>query len=125
MTMLTLARTAAFQCLEAGPTRAAVLTRTASILGQAGLPIVALFLIAGATAHFAPWLPLPLGAGALLTTGSSIDGLPTQGTAGDGAKRATILELAPVWLQLALAVLLAMAMPGPLAGWFRTMAEYR
>ncbi len=125
MTMLSLARAAALQCLDATPTQAAALTRTASVLGLAGLPIVALFLIAGATADFAPWLLLPLGTGVLVTTGSLIGGLPTPDAARDGGSPAALLELVPVWLQLALLVLLGVAMPGLVAGWFRTMAEFR
>jgi hydrogenase-4 component F len=125
MTMLALARAAALQCPGAASTRAAVLTRTASDVVLAGLPIVALFLIAGATAERAPWLLLPLAIGALLTTGSLIGGPPTPGIARDGCSPAAVLALAPVWLQLALVVLLAVAMPGPVAGWFRTMAALR
>jgi hydrogenase-4 component F len=125
MTMLSLARASTFQCLEAGPTQAAVRTGTASVLGLAGLPIVALFLMAGATADYAPWLLLPLGAGTFLTTGSLIFGLSAADTARDGSSRGIVLELVPVWLQLALVVLLAVAMPGPVLDWFRTTAAFR
>jgi hydrogenase-4 component F len=125
MTMLTLVRASAFQCIEAAPTRAAIWTRTASDLGLAGLPIFALFLVAGATADYQPWLLLPLGVGVLLTAGSLLVGRPASGVARDAIRPANMLELAPVWLQLALVVLLAVAMPGPVVGWFRTMAEFR
>jgi hydrogenase-4 component F len=125
MTMLSLVKASTFQCLDAAPMRAAIWTRTASILGLAGLPIAALFLMAGATADYAPWLLLPLGTGALLTTGSLLFGLSAPGTARDGSSSTVMLELAPVWLQLALFVLLGVAMPGPVLDWFRTMAAFR
>ncbi len=125
MTMLTLTKASALRCLETGPTRAAVWTRTVSVLSLAGLPIVALFLIAGPVADYAPWLLLPLAAGVLLTTGALLGGLRGLGAAHDGSSRAGLLELAPIWLQLALVVLLAVAMPGPVVGWFRTMAAFR
>ncbi len=125
MTMVTLVRASAFQCLEAAPTRAAIWTRTASDLGLAGLLLLALFLIVGATADYQPWLLLPLGAGVLLTAGSLLVGRPASGVARDAIRPANLLELAPVWLQLALVVLLAVAIPGPVVGWFRTMAAFR
>ena len=125
MTMLALMRASLFQCLEATPTRAAIWTRTASDLGLAGLPIFGLFLIAGATADYQPWLLLPLAAGALLAAGSLLRGRPTMGATRDAIRPTNLLELAPVWLQLALVVVLAVAMPGPVAGWFRTMAAFR
>ena len=125
MTMLALMRASAFQCLEAAPTRAAIWTRTASDLGLAGLPIFALFLIAGATADYQPWLLLPLGAGVLLTAGSLLGGRPTSVAARDAIRPANLVELAPVWLELTLVVLLAVATPGPVVGWFRTMAAFR
>jgi hydrogenase-4 component F len=125
MTMVTLVRASAFQCLGAAPTRVGDWTRTASVLGLAGLPILALFLIAGATADYQPWLLLPLGAGVLLTAGSLLRGSPATDAARAAIRPANLLELAPVWLQLGLVVLLAVAMPGPVAGWFRTMATFR
>jgi hydrogenase-4 component F len=125
MTMLALVRASAFQCLEAAPTRAAIWTRTASDLGLAGLPIFALFLIAGATADYRPWLLLPLGAGVLLSSGALLVGRPASGAARDAIRPANLVELAPVWLQLALVVVLAVATPGPVVGWFRTMAAFR
>jgi NADH:ubiquinone oxidoreductase subunit 4 (subunit M) len=125
MTMVTLVRASAFQCLWAAPTRVGDWTRTASVLGLAGLPILALLPIAGATADYQPWLLLPLGAGVLLTAGSLLGGRPATDAARAAIRPANLLELAPVWLQLGLVVLLAVAMPGPVAGWFRTMATFR
>jgi hydrogenase-4 component F len=125
MTMLTLTKAAALRCFATAPTRLALWTCTASVLGLAGLPIVALFLIAGPTADYAPWLLLPLAAGVLLTTCALIGELRTLGAVHEGNSPVRLLELAPIWLQLALVVLFAVAMPGPVVGWFRTMAEFR
>ena len=125
MTILTLTKASALLCLEAVPTQVGVWTRTAAVLAFAGLPIVALFLIAGPTVDYAPWLLLPLGAGALLTTGSLTRECTAPGAARETSNGANPLELAPIWLQLALVVLLAVAMPGPVVGWFRTMAAFR
>lgn len=125
MTLLALTKASALRCLETAPTRAAVRTRTVSVLSLAALPLVALFLIAGPVADYAPWLLLPLAAGVLLTTGTLLGGLRGLGAAHDGSSWAGLLELAPIWLQLALVALLAVAMPGPVVGWFRTMAAFR
>jgi hydrogenase-4 component F len=125
MTMLTLARASALQCDEAPATQFGYWTRTAAILCLAGLPMFALFLVAGTTADAAPWLLLPLGAGVLLATGSLLGVLPAPGAARDGGGLDDLLGLAPIWLQLALVVFLAVAMPGPTIDWFRTMAEFR
>jgi hydrogenase-4 component F len=125
MTMLTLTKASTLQCLDAVPTRIAGWTRTVSVLVLAGLPIIALLLIAGPAADCSPWLLLPLGAGVLLIAGSLIGGLPAPGAARASGDREGLLELAPIWLQLALVVLLAVAMPSPVVAWFRTMAEFR
>jgi hydrogenase-4 component F len=125
MTMLTLTKASTLQCLEATPTRVTGWTRAVSVLVLGGLPIIALLLIAGPAADYCAWLLLPLGAGVLLITGSLISGLPGPDAARASGDLAGLLELAPIWLQLALVVLLAVAMPSPLVGWFRTMAEFR
>jgi hypothetical protein len=52
-----------------------------------------------------------------------ISRLPLPPAAQGGNSVAGPLELAATWLQLALVVLLAAAMPGPLLDWFRAMAE--
>jgi hypothetical protein len=72
---------------------------------------------------YSPWLLPALGAGALVTTGALISRLPSPPAAQGGNPVAGPLELAATWLQLALVVLLAAAMPGPLLDWFRAMAE--
>jgi hydrogenase-4 component F len=137
MTMLALAKAAAFGCADAAPGRAALWTRTVSVLVLAGQPVVALLLLAGAAAGLAPWLLVPLTVGAMLTTGSLIGMLAPAGAGasapvGGGGPAAVpglvprlVPGLLPVWLQLAAVVLLAVAMPGPMAGWFRAMAMFR
>ena len=125
MTMLTFARASALQCREGPATAVAAWTRTASVLCLAGLLIFGLFLVAGTTANTAPWLLLPLGVGVLLATGSLLVVLPARGVARCDGSPDGLLGLAPIWLQLALVVFLAVAMPGPVVGWFRTMAEFR
>jgi hydrogenase-4 component F len=125
MTMLTFARASALQCHEGPANGVAAWTRTASVLCLAGLLIFGLFLVAGTTATTAPWLLLPLGVGMLLATGSLLVALPARGVARRDGSPDGLLGLAPIWLQLALVVFLAVAMPGPVVGWFRTMAEFR
>jgi hydrogenase-4 component F len=122
-TMLTLARASALRCAEGTPAHVATATRAASVLVFAGLPILALFLLVGATVDYSPWVLPALVAGTLLSAGSLFGGLPASTTAGKGATVPGLLELATVWLQLALVVLLVAAMPGPVVGWFRAMAE--
>jgi hydrogenase-4 component F len=122
-TSLALARASALRCVEHAPVQVAPGTRAASRVVLASLPILALFLLAGATVDYSPWLLPALGAGALVTTGALISRLPSPPAAQGGNPVAGPLELAATWLQLALVVLLAAAMPGPLLDWFRAMAE--
>jgi hydrogenase-4 component F len=124
MTLTTLAKAAALQCAGPAAVPAAARTHTAAVLALAGLPIYALFLVAGSTADYSAWLLLPLGAGVLLTAGSLAGGLlpgPIVVQAPNGP--ASLLELAPVWLQLVVALLLAVAIPSPVLDWFRRMVE--
>ena len=125
LTMLALVRAAAFQSLAASRTRAAVRTHAASVMGLAGLPILAFFLLAGPTAAYLPGLLLLLGLGVLLTTVSLIGMAPGLLPTCSGDTPATVLGLAPIWLELALVALLAAAAHGPAVGWFRTMAALR
>jgi hydrogenase-4 component F len=125
MTMLTLLRAAAFLCSNAALTPAGVCTRQASIVALAGLPIFAFVLLAGPTADAAPWLMLPLGLGTLLVSGALLCDLRTIAAPSGSYSFAGLAELVPVWLQLALVVLLAVAMPGPVVEWFRAMAAFR
>jgi hydrogenase-4 component F len=126
MTMLSLLRAAAPPALAAGPTREAAWTRTATVLALAGLPMVALVLLAGPAAACAPWLLLPLGAGVLLATSSLIGAAsPPPAARDDDDRWATALGPVPVWLNLAVVMLLAAAMPGPAAVWFRAVVALR
>jgi NADH:ubiquinone oxidoreductase subunit 4 (subunit M) len=125
MTMLTLTRAAVYLCGNAAPTPAAVRTRQASIVALAALPVFAFVLIAGPTADAALWLLLPLGIGTLVVSGALLCDLRTIAPPSEGSDFAGLAELAPVWLLLALIVLLAVAMPGPVAAWFRTVAAFR
>ena len=121
-TSLALARVSALRCVEPAPVQVAPGTRAASRVVLASLPILALFLLAGATVDYSPWLLPALGAGALVTTGALISGLPSPPATQRGNSTGP-LELAATWLQLALVVLLIAAMPGPILDWFRAMAE--
>ncbi len=105
MTLVTLARSAA---LQSHGNEIAWLVLTL-------LPLYALYLLAGPTAAVAAWLLVPLAAGVLVTVWA----LVAQRPAGVPADW---VAAAPIWLQLALVVLLALAMPGPVVAWFRSMA---
>jgi hydrogenase-4 component F len=124
MTLLALARAAALQCQGLPPTQLSAYTHTASMLALALLPLFALFLLAGS----AMWLMLPLGIGVLLTSALLLARLPLLApavAAPRGGSLSELAALAPIWLQLALMVLLALAMPAPVLGWFNTMALAR
>jgi len=82
-------------------------------------------LTAGPTADAAPWLMLPLGLGTLAVSGALLCDLRTIAPPRGNGSFADLAELAPVWLLLALVVLLAVAMPGPVVEWFRTLAAFR
>jgi len=122
MTLLPLARAAALQCEDLSPTRASAWTSTACVLALAALPPFALFLIAGATVDHSAWLLPPLGIGVLLTSWALIARLPLS--VGPAARRDSgneTVALAPIWLQLAMLLILAVAMPEPVLDWFRDM----
>jgi hydrogenase-4 component F len=125
MTMLTLVRAAVFLCGNAAPTPAGVRTRQASIVALAALPVFAFVLTAGPTADAAPWLMLPLGLGTLVVSGALLCDLRTIAPPRGNGSFADLAELAPVWLLLALVVLLAVAMPALVVEWFRTVAAFR
>jgi hydrogenase-4 component F len=124
MTLLALARAAVLQCQDLPPTQLSAWTRVASMLALALLPLLALFLLAGAMV----WLLLPLGVGVLLTSSLLLARLPMLApavAAPRGGSLSELAALAPIWLQLALMLLLAFAMPAPVLGWFNTMAMAR
>jgi len=94
--MLALARAALLQCRNNSP------AHEASVLVLVLLPLFALFLLAEPAATWSAWLLLPLAIGALLTSWM----LPRLMPAANGTRQPLLL-LAPVWLQLALVVALA------------------
>lgn len=98
--MLALTRAAVLQC-EAEPP-----TRYAAMLALALLPLFALHQLAEPAVGVSAWLLAPLGVGALLTSGGVLRYLP----AGPIAAPNRLMQ-APVWLQLALVVLLAFWVP--------------
>ncbi len=98
--MLALARAAALQCEADMP------TQYAAMLALALLPLFALYQLAESAAGVSAWLLVPLGAGALLTSGGLLRYVP----AGPVTAPHRLMQ-APVWLQLALVVLLAFWVP--------------
>ncbi len=94
--------------------RAAVLETNgndvASWLTLGLLPLYALYLLAGPTVAIAAWLLLPLAVGVLLTVWPLLERCPT-----------TTVHATPIWLQVAVIVVLAFA-PGPLVTWLRAAA---
>ena len=98
--MLALARAAVLQCEAESP------PQYAAMLALALLPLFALHQIAEAAVGVSAWLLVPLGIGALLTSG----GLLRDLAAGPVILPHRLMQ-APVWLQLALVVLLAFWVP--------------
>jgi hydrogenase-4 component F len=102
-----------------------------AMAGLAGLPPLSLFvsefLLASAAGRTAPWLLAPLLLG-LLVAGLALLhamqrlclGPPTPDVAPGPAGLAT---LAPLWLHLLLAAVLALALPAPVAALLRRAAE--
>lgn len=121
VTLLALARASVLQCHGLPSTQLAAWTRTSGILALAILPLFALFLLAKATV----WLLLPLGVGVLLTSSVLLARLPIplpSVPVPRGGDLSEIAALAPIWLQLALVLLLVLAMPGPVVDWFNATA---
>ena len=127
MTMLSLTRASVLQCLDLEPSRASQRTCAVAVAVLLTLPLFALFLIAGATIDRASWLMLPLGGGVILTFWTLVARLPVlalPAAARDrGGSGVEMLALAPIWVQLAITVLLAVAMPGPVVEWFHALAR--
>jgi hydrogenase-4 component F len=84
-------------------------------LALALLPLYALYLLAEPTVVVATWLLAPLAAAALLACWALLDRRPAE-------VAAVRLAATPIWLQLALMVLLAFAMPAQVVAWFRMVA---
>jgi len=98
--MLALARAAVLQGEADMP------TQYAAMLALALLPLFALYQLAEPAAGVSAWLLVPLGVGALLTSGGLLRYVP----AGPVTAPYRLMQ-APVWLQLALVVLLAFWVP--------------
>lgn len=106
MTLLTLARSMVLQSQGED---------TIAWLALALLPLYALYLLASPTVAVAPWLLVPLAISVLLTVWALLERRP-------GGMAADWVAAPPIWLQLALVMLLAFAMPAPVAAWFRGVA---
>ena len=106
MTLLTLVRSAVQQSQGED---------TVAWLALALLPLYALYLLASPTVAVAPWLLVPLAISVLLTVWALLEDCP-------GGMLADWVAASPTWLQLALVMLLAFAMPGPVAAWFHGVA---
>jgi len=146
LTLHTLAKAAVFQCvgraaqlrggqkfadlggLLAGHRRLA-LTLGLGVIAVAGLPpfglFVSEFLIVSATILRAPLLALPLGIGLVVGTWALVarlQGLWLGEATPDRGPAPGLGMLAPVWLHLAIVLVLGLAMPLPLASWMRGIA---
>jgi hydrogenase-4 component F len=133
LTLLALAKSAALRCVRSAfpPSRAGTLALAAGLAALAGVPpfglFISLFLVASETARHLPWLLLPLGLG--LAVGASalvarliavIAGSPAPGA---GTPTPLVAALVPVWLALAVVMLLGLAMPGGVVAWLGRVAE--
>jgi hydrogenase-4 component F len=146
MTLHTLAKAAAFQCvgraaqLKRGQKfadiggllanhRALGLTLAGCVIALAALPPFGLFtsefLIVSETVRRVPQLSLPLGLG-LVVGGwaliSRLQGLCLGAPTPDRGPAPTLWSLAPAWLHLAIVLLLGLAMPAPLAAWLHALS---
>ena len=112
------------------------LTLAAGILAVAALPPFGLFttefLIAAETFRRMPLASLPLavglvvGAWALMMRLQSMclgEPTPDHGRTPAPSGVSGALALAPVWAQLAVVVVLGLAMPAPIVDWLRLMAD--
>ncbi len=84
-------------------------------LALALLPLYALHLLAGPTVAVSAWLLLPLAAGTLLAVWALVERHPAAAMADWRAS-------GPIWLQLAVMALLALAPPGRMAALLRAVA---
>jgi hydrogenase-4 component F len=103
MTLLTLVRSAVLQsrCDD-----------MIAWLALALLPLYALYLLAWPAVAVAAWLVVPLAIGVLLMVWALLEHRPVR-------MSAQWVAAPPIWLQLALAMLAAFAMPVQVAAWFR------
>jgi len=111
------------QCDGLPSTAMSVRTGIAGVLLLALMPLFALFMLIGVAAEQAAWLLLPLSAGVLMTSLAMFARLPASPSAAPrGNPMVDAAVLAPVWLQLALAGWLALAMPAAATAWFAAAA---
>jgi hydrogenase-4 component F len=143
ITLHTLAKASVFQCigraaqLKGGQRfsdiggllqthRMLAITLAVGVVAVAALPPLGVFasefLIGTETVLRAPWLALPLGIGLLVGAWALLARLqmlclgaatPDRGPAPD------VLAMLPVWLMLAVVLVLGLAMPAPVADWLR------
>jgi hydrogenase-4 component F len=127
LTLLSLVRASVLQCQELPPSLTARCTGAASIAVLTALPLFGLLLIAAATIDYAAWLMVPLAGGVLLVTWALISRIPVPAwqPAGHMFSSQTVARLAlvPIWLQLAITLLLALAMPASMVAWFQLLAR--
>ncbi len=109
--------------------RALGLTLAAGMVAVAGLPpfglFTTLFLILSGTVDRAPWLAVPLALGLAVAGWAMAErllalclGPPTP----DRGPGTGLPALVPAWVQLALVLVLGLAMPGPVAAWLAAIA---
>lgn len=117
LALLVLSRAAAMLSNAAG------LDRLAAIVGLAGLPPLGMFpslaLILAGMAVQAPLLLMPVGAGLLVLAWAALIRVPGVGPRPAGR---IAVGLSPAWVPFAACVALGLAMPAPVADWFRTLA---
>jgi len=147
ITLHTLAKASVFQCvgraaqLKGGQRfvdiggllsthRMLAITLAVGVVAVAALPPLGVFasefLIGTETVLRAPWLALPLGVGLLVGAWALLARLqmlclgaatPDRGPAPD------VLAMLPVWLMLAVVLVLGLAMPAPVADWLRAASR--
>ncbi len=147
MTLHTLAKAAIFQCVGraaqlrggqrfsdigglVGTDRLLGLTLAAGIVAVAGLPPFGLFasefLISVETLRHSVWLALPLGIGLVVGGWALMMRLQTLclGPPGPDVRGGTLpaVQLVPIWLHLAIVLVLGLAMPAAVADWLRALA---
>ena len=147
MTVHTLTKSATFQCvgraaqMKGGQRfaemsglisnhRALGLSLAACVVALAGLPPFGLFssefLVALAAVRASPWLAAPLLAGLVIAAWVQISRLqslclgPATANPGPVPPRSALV---PVWLHLALVLVLGLAMPGAIFAWFTSIAQ--
>jgi hydrogenase-4 component F len=143
ITLHTLAKASVFQCvgraaqLKGGQRfvdiggllethRMLAITLAVGVIAVAALPPLGVFasefLIATETILRAPWLALPLGIGLLVGAWALLARLQMLclgAATPDRGPAPNVLAMLPVWLMLAVVLVLGLAMPTPVADWLR------